>query len=467
MLDCVVTLVSEDAHLIQAIEEGIRSIERLNLEVCTHADEALALASRGPLVLLDARTGHDDEELAAAITALGSSPTPCSVVVLSDRYRDEQAVCLLRAGAVDYLGLPADLGRVTYLMDTLTLRARFSERPPAGAEGGGRGQEQLPFVLDPQMAEMMAQIRRVVSQETTLLFTGETGTGKTCLARLIHELSHRREEPFQVVDCGALSANLIESEMFGHVKGAFTGAERDRAGKFSAAGSGTLLLDEVNSLPPALQSKLLRAVDERVFEPVGSNRPVPLRARLIAASNTRLDREVAEGRFRADLYYRLNVVGFYLPPLRDRRIAIPMLANRYLALFAARNARDIRRVAPDAMRALEEYDWPGNIRELRNVMERAASLCGGFEVRVNDLPEAMRSGRSWGEPRQPPCVAYHPPAERRAPSLKHTREEVEVLRITEALQKHGNNRLRAAAELGISRMALYKKLHKYGMMGTA
>jgi two-component system response regulator HydG len=415
-------------------------------------------------VLLHAAACGSDEELANVLGRLAALPRPCSAVVLDDVYRDEQAVRLLRAGATEYLGLPADQDQLAYLLDALTVRARSGERAVA-AGGDQPTQEQSPFVLDPQMAEMMAQIRRVVHQDTTLLFSGETGTGKTYLARLIHELSPRREQPFHVVDCGALSASLIESEMFGHVKGAFTGADRDRAGKFGAAGSGTLLLDEVNSLPPALQSKLLRAVDERVFEPVGSNRSVPLRARLIAASNTRLDREVAEGRFRADLYYRLNVVGFYLPPLRERRGAIPLLANRFLAQFGMRNRCDVHRIAPDAMRVLEDYDWPGNIRELRNVMERAVALCAREEVRVADLPVALHSAPGWSEPRQPGCLPYAPPLA--APtSLTHTREEVEVLRITEALQKHGNNRLRAAAELGISRMALYKKLHKYGMMGT-
>ncbi|MCI0465126.1 MAG: sigma-54 dependent transcriptional regulator, partial [Gemmataceae bacterium] len=289
---------------------------------------------------------------------------------------------------------------------------------------------------------------------------------KTRLARLIHELSPRRDQPFLVVDCGALSASLIESEMFGHVKGAYTSADRDRTGKFAAAEGGTLVLDEVNSLPPALQGKLLRAADERVFEPVGSNRTVPFRARLIVASNTPLDREVAEGRFRADLYYRLNVVGFALAPLRERRAAVPLLANRFLAEFAVRNNRNLVRIAPDAMRMLSQYSWPGNIRELRNVIERAVALCPGPQIEVADLPEAIRSTRIPAGPR-PVLRSASSTLRARTSSLVQSREEVEVLRITEALEKHGNNRLRAAAELGISRMALYKKLHKYGLMGTA
>src|SRR5262249_5978903 len=236
-------------------------------------------------------------------------------------------------------------------------------------------------------------------------------------------------------------------------------------GKFAAAGRGTLLLDEVNSLPLPLQSKLLRAVDERVFEPVGSNKPQPLRARLIAVSNKPLEQEVAAGRFRSDLYYRLNVVGFYLPPLRDRRSAVAPLASKFVAEFAGRNRPDVQGIAPEALQALEAYHWPGNVRELRNVIERAVALCPGPEIVLRDLPEVVRLSEG-------PLAAATCPPRLSAPSaarpvtLAQTKEETEILRITDALQKHHNNRLRAASELGISRMALYKKLHKYGLFNA-
>jgi DNA-binding NtrC family response regulator len=468
MHERLIVLVSTDALLIKTVRESGDDVEGVRIVVCSEPEEACArLEYEGVgLVLLHlppAAVETDAEQFIRAVAA-----RPCAAVVLSEAYHDQQAVGLLRAGATDYLGLPAAPGQLSYLMEALTIRPRPAAPagvPPA-VTGRLPGNDAAHFVVDPGTVGLMDQLRRVVAQDTTLLFTGETGTGKTRLARLIHDLSPRRQQPFLGVDCGALSASLIESEMFGHVKGAFTGADRDRTGKFAAAGAGTLLLDEVNSLPPDLQSKLLRAVDDRVFEPVGSNKLVPLRARLIVASNTPLDREVAAGRFRADLYYRLNVIEFCLTPLRERRTAVGPLANRFLAEFASRGNRDLLRIAPEAMRLLERYNWPGNIRELRNVIERAVTLCPGNQIEVADLPEGIRSTCAPAPPRPLLRVAGGPSPVRPA-TIVQAREEVEVLRITEALEKHNNNRLRAAAELGISRMALYKKLHKYGLMGTA
>jgi transcriptional regulator with PAS, ATPase and Fis domain len=323
----------------------------------------------------------------------------------------------------------------------------------------------VPFLdaFPEEFRQLREQLLRVVPQDTTLLLTGETGTGKTRLARALHELSPRREEPFLIVDCGALSVSLIESELFGHVRGAFTGADRDRPGKLAAAGKGTLLLDEINALPLPLQAKLLRAVDERVFEPVGANKVQPLRARLIAASNAPLEHEVNAARFRADLFYRLNVVSFYLPPLRERRSVVAGLARKFLEDFAARNRPDLQGITDEVLSALENHHWPGNVRELRNVVERAAALCQGPELLVSDLPESLLCQAS------KPAAAGGPPApdlDSGTRTLAETKAEAEVLRITEVLRKNNNNRLRAAAELGISRMGLYKKLHKYRLNDT-
>jgi two-component system response regulator HydG len=322
-----------------------------------------------------------------------------------------------------------------------------SAREPAR----GRSEWEAFFAsLGPRYRELGEQLLRVVPQDTTLLLSGETGTGKTYLARLIHDLSPRRAEPFLIVDCGALSSSLIESELFGHVKGAFTGADRDRPGKLAAAGKGTLLLDDIDALPLTLQGKLLRAVDERRFEPVGTNKLETLAARLLAASSRPLEADAAAGLFRMDLYYRLNVVAISLPPLRERPSAIAALAEEFLTRFAARNRPDLRGMAPEVLRALEEYSWPGNLRELRNVVERAAALGRGPILEIGDLPDIVRCGQVHLPGQASPCL-----------TLAQIKAEMEVSRITEALQKHGNNHVRAAAELGISRVGLYKKLRKY------
>jgi DNA-binding NtrC family response regulator len=324
----------------------------------------------------------------------------------------------------------------------------------------GVGQDRLPpstaserLLVEP---EHLAQLRLVADQETTVLLTGETGTGKTVLARYIHQLSGRRDRPFMMVDCGALAPALIESEMFGHVRGAFTGADKDRVGKFAASGDGTLVLDEINSLPLALQSKLLRAVEERAFEPVGSNQTQPLRARIIAISNVSLREEVTHNRFRADLFYRLNVIGFRLPSLRERGGEVLALARKFLAENLVARERGVIGVSPQALDAMEAYEWPGNIRELKNVIERVAVLCGGRIVGLSDLPECLRTAGV-----KPTAVAVAPVPVTEPPADRGPDDE--VWRICEALRKHRNNRARAAAELGMSRVSLYKKLHKYGL----
>jgi two-component system response regulator HydG len=468
-----VLLVSKNEALIAKLKRLRQNLPDLTLQLSRTLAEAIPLISKEDFVavLVHASDETPDAEVIEFIRGGHPGRRTCPTLILAESYQDEQALAFFRAGAADYLGMPVDTGKLTFRLDVLALRARPPAKPTVLLPTKAVPCRQDPFfyVVAPQMAEMMEQVRRVAPQDTTLLFTGETGTGKTRLARLIHELSPRRDQPFVVVDCAALSNNLIESEMFGHVRGAFTGADRDRPGKFAAAGDGTLVLDEINALPAALQCKLLRAVDERLFEPVGSNQAVPLRARLMAVSNAPLDQEVLAGRFRSDLYYRLNVVGFYLPPLRERQTAIAPMCHKFLAEFASRNRPDISGMAPGVLAALEEYDWPGNVRELRNVLERAVALAKGPLVTRNDLPGMVLSPRRRSAPQMPfptPVDLETPDDDSVDGTLIQAREEVEIQRINAALRKHGNNRLLAAAELGISRMGLYKKLHKYGLFAA-
>jgi DNA-binding NtrC family response regulator len=467
-----VLLITGDAPLVEAVRGVIDTIVNLQLTVVATVQDACGYLPRADLALLvvhRARRG-DLAEVSRLLNAVSASRRPLATVALSDQHQPEHSLALMRLGVADCLDRPLDLGRLAYLIDVLTVRCRYGTRlacpdterlpPPSPTPGEARACFYTPGSA---MGQLMEQVRRVAPQDTTLLLNGETGTGKTRLARLIHDLSPRRIEPFLVVNCGTLSASLIESELFGHARGAFTGADRDRVGKFAEVGRGTLLLDEIDALPLVLQAKLLRAVEERLFEPVGVNKSLPVLARLIAATNRSLDQEIEAQRFRSDLYYRLNVVALYLPPLRERPGEIATLAAQFAQEYAARNGRPVRGLSHDALQALEQHSWPGNIRELRNVIERAVILCPGPEIEVGDFPEVVRLAYL-SNPltrTKTPC----PPDTTEPGTLARTKEEAEATRITDALKKHRNNRQRAAAELGISRMTLYKKLHRYGLIG--
>ncbi|MGO9919238.1 MAG: sigma 54-interacting transcriptional regulator, partial [Isosphaeraceae bacterium] len=306
-------LISQDSTLASVVQEVVARTPGIRLERVQDHDEACdRVASQGAALVLSHLTPAGPVAgLTRLLSTLEARGRGVPVLVLSDEYHAKQALALHRLGVADYLSRPLDLGRLGYLIDILTLaRRRGAARPesvapiPQPQMAVIPGEESFLFLAGGRMGEMIEQIRRVAPQDTTILLGGETGSGKTRLAGVIHRLSPRRDKPLLTVNCGALAANLIESEMFGHVKGAFTGADTSRIGKFTEVGRGTLFLDEIDSLPPVLQAKLLRAVEDRVFEPVGSNKTQPLQARLISASNRPLDQEVASGRFRADLYYR-------------------------------------------------------------------------------------------------------------------------------------------------------------------
>ena len=244
--------------------------------------------------------------------------------------------------------------------------------------------------LTPSLAPLAPSLALAATHDVTVLVTGETGSGKTYLARLIHDHSPRRAERFLVVPCGALSCTLIESELFGHAKGAFTGADQAKAGKFAAAGTGTLLLDEIDTLGLEQQAKLLRVIETGEYEPVGSNRTLACRARLMAASNIDLQGAVARGRFRQDLYYRLDVMGFHLPPLRERPQDIGPLAGDLLRRFSSQFHKDLATIHPEALAALEAYAWPGNLRQLQNVIQLAILTGNGPELLRAHLPQPVR-----------------------------------------------------------------------------
>jgi DNA-binding NtrC family response regulator len=306
----------------------------------------------------------------------------------------------------------------------------------------------------PSLLPLVDRVALAALHDVTVLLTGETGTGKTHLARLVHDCSPRARQPFLTVPCGAIPANLVESAFFGHVKGAFTGATDRKVGKFEAAGAGTILLDEIDTLPLEQQASLLRVIETGEFEPVGCNETQQCAARIIVASNWDLEEAVRTGKFRQDLYYRLNVMSFHLPALRERVQDIAPLARNMTARFNTRFRKDLFDVSPRTLDALEAFPWPGNIRQLENAVQQAVLLSSGPELLFDHLPAQVREHQ--------PVVA--PVLEGRPDSLRHNRAAAERTLIQRALANHGGNRSRAATALGISRVTLYKKMQKYGLM---
>jgi len=316
----------------------------------------------------------------------------------------------------------------------------------------------------PRIRQIFELIDVIRETDSTVLLTGESGTGKGLFARAIHDLSPRREGPFVKVNCAALSETLLESEMFGHVKGAFTGAIADKTGRFETAQGGTIFLDEIGEISPGLQVKLLRVLQDKEYERVGSSRTQRADARVIAATNRDLKAAMREGHFREDLYYRLHVIPIVVPPLRERREDLPLLVEYLLKRLRSRGLDRVRAVSPEAMRCLIEYSWPGNIRELENVLERGAVCARGSVLSVEDLSEEVREGGGSGRKGK---TAASPGVEARGGKGKERSEpdaaESEEERILDALERHRWNRGEAAAALGIDRSTLWRKMGRLGI----
>lgn len=347
--------------------------------------------------------------------------------------------------------------------------ALLERRLPIQTGGDGmrvvRGRTMQFATCTPAMFDTMDQLARMARYDVTLLLVGETGTGKTTAAKLVHELSSRRDAPLVTIACGAMPPNLVESELFGHSRGAFTGAERDKPGKFAAAANGTLLLDEIDVLTLDQQAKLLRVIETGEYEPVGSNDTQHSQARLIAASNQDLQQLVQDQRFREDLYYRLNTLEFRLPPLRERPLDIEHLTRAFVDEFRERHGVDIQRIHPLFFDRLCEFAWPGNIRELKNHVRRAVLFCQTGTLTPQDLAldalTRMNANRTASASQAPPADG----AADQSLSARVATSEREILE--DALSQHNQNRTRTAEHLGISRVGLYKKMRRLGMLPPA
>jgi DNA-binding NtrC family response regulator len=408
------------------------------------------LLSRDPpdVVLFSLSDGQNRRSFDALIEYINQRFKHLPVLAVADGCSAETTLHALRAGAVDCLSRPLNLGRLVFLLRVLTLRSRPAEASQRVEESPQAGED---FVTESiEMRRLLDAIRMSARLDSTVLFTGETGTGKNHLARFVHQISPRRFQPFVTFDCGASSLTLMEDELFGHERGAFTGADRPHVGKLERAQHGTLLIDEVDALPSACQTRLLTAIEERVFERLGAERGRVVDARIVVASNQSLEEEVEAGRFRRDLYYRLNVIAFHVPPLRQRREDIAPLARYLLDRFNRRNGINVNGISEEAICVLRNYSWPGNIRELRNEIERAGTLTAGSEIEPQHLSPRLSSQ----------TTAETGVAGKR---LSDVRLEAERRELLEVLRQNDGNRTRAAKQLGISRAAFYKRLRKTGV----
>jgi len=407
--------------------------------------------------------GMDGLELIRAVRKAHRDIVP---VVITGYGTIEAAVKAIRCGAIDYLTKPV-------VDDELHLAVERAVQQHVLLAENAHLHQQLDqrygldniIGADARMRRLYDVIEAVAPSKTTVLMCGESGTGKSLVARAIHRNSPRADKPFVEISCGSIPDTLLESELFGHMRGAFTGAHTDKPGKFLAAHEGTLFLDEINSASPGMQLKLLRVLQERVFEPVGSNETVQVDVRVILASNEPLERLVAQGEFRQDLYYRINVVMIQLPPLRDRIADIPLLAEHFLQLKAKEAGKQIAGFHDEAMTALRGYAYPGNVRELENIVERAVVLTRSARIGVKDLPghvlepssRAFSAGAGMGRRGVTGGEEYAPMP------LRKALEEPEKQIILAALEAHEWNRQQTADALEINRTTLYKKIKQYGL----
>ena len=444
------------AHiLIVDDEEGIRESlvsilgdEGYHAEAVASGEEALQRLAAGEfeVVLLDIwLKGMDGLDTLGHIQSL---PHPPAVIIISGHGNIETAVRATKLGAFDFVEKPLSLERITVLVRNAVQQHHLQdENQNLRAELGQRHQvigDSVP------MKALRQQIAVTAPTNGRVLIYGESGTGKELVARALHAASLRCHGPFVEMNCAAIPEELIESELFGHVKGSFSGATEDKIGKFQRADGGTLFLDEVGDMSLRTQSKVLRVLEQQRFEPVGSNQTVTADARVIAATNKNIEKEIARGAFRQDLFYRLNVIPFLVPPLRDHKTDIPALARHFLAEFCADYGRRLKEISPSAMDILVRYPWPGNVRELRNLVERMVIMCPQQRIDPHHLPPELFRGAS-ESPQQPYAT------------LQEARSAYEREFILRKLQENRWNMSQTAQALGLERSHLYRKLKSLGI----
>ncbi len=447
-----VLIVDDDASMCQMLAGALQR-NGLQAKWTQSPEEALSFVESEvfDLVLTDLNMrGMTGVDLCQKI--LGHKPD-MHVIVLTAYGSFESAVAAIRAGAYDFVTKPFETAELMVTLERAlqhrNLRQEVKGLRKEVERHAGRGEM---IGRSPSLKRVWDIVDRVASSDATVLVSGESGTGKELVARSLHSRSARSEGPFVAVNCAAMPETLLESELFGHAKGAFTDAKSSRSGLFVQANGGTLFLDEIGEMPLGMQPKLLRALQERTVRPVGSNQEVPFDVRLIAATNRDIEGEVEEGRFREDLFYRINVVRIDVPALRARGNDVLLLAQHFMECLSARTAKRVAQIAPEATEKLLAYSWPGNIRELENAIESAVAMTRGPIITVEDLPEKIRDhkgivlGSTEGEGTELLSM-----------------EEVERRHIARVLAAVGGNKTQAAQTLGLDRRTLYRKLERYGI----
>jgi len=449
-------------------------LQRDGYDVLLAEDGEMALAALAEnhvdVVVSDLRMPKlDGMQLLKRIVAINPD---LPVILITAHGTVDTAVEALKLGAFDYVTKPFDRTELKNVVDKAARTVDLSQRDVAMSPME-HGRYRL-IGQAPPMVEIYSVIDRVADTPSTVLITGESGTGKELIARALHEHSSRKERPFIRVNCAAIPRDLIESELFGYEKGAFTGAVTSKPGRFELAHGGTLFLDEIGEIPVNMQVKLLRAIQEQEFERVGGIKTIRVDVRLVAATNRELAEEIAGGRFREDLYYRLNVVQIKLPPLRERRADIPLLVEHFVRRFRERLKKPVVGLTDAALEVLMAHAWHGNIRELENVIERCTLFCDGERIEVGDLPPELRSGSSPGTSQAAPARKSEPPVDGEPPSeasaeiglkerVREAAAKLERELIVRALEQTGHNVTHTARLLKISRKGLQTKMKELGL----
>ncbi|HZX64458.1 MAG TPA: sigma-54 dependent transcriptional regulator [Myxococcales bacterium] len=459
-------LVVDDEQSLRKVLAATLQREGYEVSVCANGEEAIAALDRdGADVVVTDLVMPKMDGLTLLRKVVARHPD-VPVIVVTAHGRIDSAVEAMKAGAFDFLAKPFDHADLKGIIAKASRQSDYNQRnvvPEERPEGSARRYTEI-VGKGPRMQELQQIIAKVADAPSTVLIQGESGTGKELVATALHEMSARRERPFIKINCAAIPRELVEAELFGFEKGAFTGAVQSKPGRFELADGGTLFLDEIGEIPVEMQVKLLRAIQESEFERVGGVKTTKVEVRLVAATSRDLGKEIAAARFREDLYYRLNVVPIFLPPLRERREDIPLLVEHFREKYNARLRKNVEKIEDDALTCLMAYSWPGNIRELENVLERTILFAEGPHIRLQDLPPSLRKAAVESPPPVQESASSGPPG----PLKEIVKEQVQAIErdlIIRGLEVTGGNVTRTARLLKISRKSLQMKMKEFGLRG--